>query len=227
MAKRFLLVAGNIGAGKTTITDRLATRMARRDPGGAGWVAGYETVSTNPFLPDFYADMARWSFPLQVYFLGDRAEQHRRLAVRPESTIIDRSIYEDAEIFARALHSMGNMTDRELAAYRRVYDLVIQSLPVPDLLLYLDASVPVLMDRIHSRAREIESGITAEYLSLLERFYDEWLAGFDLCPVLTIPADNLNFVTNEAHIAIIIDRIEQKLAGKEKVVFPDELLNDG
>lgn len=218
MTKRFLLVAGNIGAGKTTLADRLAARL--------GWEAGYETVSTNPFLADFYKDMRQWSFHLQIYFLGDRAEQHRRLAGLPRSAIIDRSIYEDFHIFARALLDLGNMTEREFLAYRRVFELVIESLPEPDLLLYLDASVPVLMDRIHNRGREIESGITAEYLSLLARFYDEWLSGFDTCPVLTIPADNLNFVTNEKHIAIIIDRIEQKLAGKEQVVFPDNLQND-
>ena len=110
--------------------------------------------------------------------------------------------------------------------YRRVYDQVAGQLPVPNLLLYLKASVPVLMERIHGRGREIESGITAEYLSLLSDYYDEWIAGFDLCPVLTIPADNLNFVTNEKHISIIIDRIWQKLAGKDEVVFPPELQND-
>ncbi len=215
MTKRFLLVAGNIGAGKTTLADRLATRL--------GWEAGYETVSTNPFLADFYRDMRTWSFHLQVYFLGDRAEQHRRLAEIPRSAIIDRSIYEDAHIFARALYASGNMTEREYLAYRRVYDLVVAGLPVPDLLLYLEASVPVLMERIRNRGRDIESGITAEYLSLLDSYYKEWIAGFDLCPVLTIPADNLNFVTNEKHIAIIIERIEQKLAGKDQVIFPNGL----
>ncbi len=215
MTKHFLLVAGNIGAGKTTLSERLATRL--------GWEAGYETVATNPFLADFYKDMRTWSFHLQIYFLGDRAEQHRRLASLPRSAILDRSIYEDAHIFARALTALGNMTEREYLAYRRVYDLVIDSLPRPDLLLYLDASVPVLMDRIRARGREIESGITAEYLGLLDTFYREWIAGFDGCPVLTIPADNLNFVTNEEHIAIIIDRIQQKLAGKEQVVFPDNV----
>lgn len=225
MTKRLLLVAGNIGAGKTTLTDRLATRLTERHPDEPGWVAGYETVSANPFLPDFYRDMGRWSFHLQVYFLGDRAEQHRRLADLPESAIIDRSIYEDAEIFARALLDAGSMTEREFQAYRRVYGLVVDHLPLPDLLLYLDASVPVLVDRIVSRGREIESGITAEYLGLLKRFYDEWIASFDLCQVLTIPADNMNFVTNERHIGIIIDRIEEKLAGKEQVVFPDDLQN--
>ncbi len=217
MARHFLLVAGNIGAGKTTLTDRLATRL--------GWQAGYETVSTNPFLADFYTDMRQWSFHLQVYFLGDRARQHRKLADQRRSTIIDRSIYEDAHIFARALHAMGNMDEREYLAYRQVYDLVVEGLPVPDLLLYLDTTVPVLMERIQSRGRDIESGISADYLSLLDNYYEEWIAGFDLCPVLTIPADNLNFVTNEKHIAIIIDRINQKLAGREQVVFPPDLEN--
>ncbi len=215
MTKRFLLVAGNIGAGKTTLTERIAARL--------GWEGGYETVATNPFLADFYADMRQWSFHLQIYFLGDRAEQHRRLASLPRSAIIDRSVYEDAHIFVRALHAMGNMTEREVLAYRRLYDLVIDSLPVPDLLLFLDARVPVLLDRIQARARDIETSITAEYLSLLESYYREWLASFDLCPVLTVPADNLNFVTNEKHIAIIIDRIQQKLAGREEVVFPADL----
>ncbi len=215
MAKRFLLIAGNIGAGKTTLADRLATRL--------GWEAGYESVASNPFLADFYKDMRQWSFHLQVYFLGDRAEQHRRLASLPKSAIIDRSIYEDAHIFARALLALGNISEREFMAYRRVYEIVMEGLPVPDLLLYLDASVPVLMDRIHNRGRDIESGITADYLGLLDTFYKEWLSGFDLCPVLTIPAEDLNFVTNEKHIAIIIDRIEQKLAGKDVVVFPNNL----
>lgn len=215
MTKRFLLVAGNIGAGKTTITDRLATRM--------GYEAAYESVSANPFLADFYADMKQWSFHLQIYFLGDRAQQHRRLAAGPKSAIIDRSIYEDAHIFARALHALGNMTERELEAYRTVYDLVVSELPPPDLLLYLETSVPVLMERIHGRGRAIESGITADYLGLLDKFYREWIAGFDLCPALTIPADNLNFVTNEKHIQIIIERIEDKLAGKEHVVFPEDV----
>jgi deoxyadenosine/deoxycytidine kinase len=217
MTKRFLLVAGTIGAGKTTITERIGTRL--------GWETGFETVSTNPFLPDFYKDMGKWAFHLQVYFLGDRAELHRRLARSPESAIIDRSIYEDAHIFCRALREMGNLSEREFLAYRRVYDLVIDALPRPDLLLYLDASVPVLMDRIASRGRDMESTISADYLSLLRRFYDEWIEGFSICPVLTIPAENLNFVTNEKHISIIIDRIEQKLSGKEEVVFPPELQN--
>ncbi|MCC6904673.1 MAG: deoxynucleoside kinase [Anaerolineae bacterium] len=213
--KYFVLVAGNIGAGKTTITDRLATRL--------GWESAYETVASNPFLPDFYADMCRWSFHLQVYFLGDRAAQHRQMARHPNSAIIDRSIYEDAHIFARALHMLGNMTEREIHAYRQLYDQMMDGLPRPDLLLYLKADVPVLMERIRSRARAMESGITPEYLGLLNSYYEEWISGFNVCPVLTIPADNLNFATNDAHLSIIIERIEQTLTGREEVVFPDDI----
>jgi deoxyadenosine/deoxycytidine kinase len=217
VTKHLLLVAGNIGAGKTTLTDRLALRL--------GWEAGHETVTANPFLADFYKDMKQWSFHLQIYFLGDRADMHQRLAESENSGIIDRSIYEDAHIFARALLEMGNMSEREFDAYRKIYERVLDGLPRPDLLLYLDASVPVLLDRIRSRGRDIESGITADYLTLLNSYYHDWIAGFDQCPVLTIPADNMNFVANDRHVSIIIDRIEQKLAGREKVVFPEDLQN--
>jgi deoxyadenosine/deoxycytidine kinase len=211
MTKRFLLVAGNIGVGKTSLTDRLAARL--------GWQAAYESVADNPYLADFYADMRAWSFHLQVYFLGHRAEQHRRLAELPASAICDRSIYEDAHIFARALYQMGNMTERDYLAYRRLYQMVVDRLPAPDLLLYLEASVETLMARIRGRDRAIEAGIQADYLSLLNRFYADWLAEFDLCPVLTIPADRLDFVRHPGHLDVIVDRIQQKLAGKEVVVF--------
>jgi len=213
MTKRFLLVAGNIGAGKTTLTDRLATRL--------GWDGAYENVENNPFLSDFYDDMRKWAFHLQVYFLGDRAAQHLKMSASPRSAIIDRSIYEDAHIFARAAHHLGNITEREYLAYRQLFDIVVGELPTPDLLLFLDASVETLMERIYGRGRDMEGGITADYLGLLDSYYQDWLAGFDLCPVLTIPADDLNFVNNEQHIGIIIARINEKLAGKEEVVFPE------
>jgi deoxyadenosine/deoxycytidine kinase len=211
MAKRFLLVAGNIGVGKTSLTDRLATRL--------GWGAGYESVADNPYLADFYAEMRAWSFHLQIYFLGHRADQHRRLAFSPTSAICDRSIYEDAYIFARALYQMGNMSERDYLAYRRLFQMVVDQLPAPDLLLYLNASVDTLLARIRGRSRQIESGITAEYLDLLNGFYADWMRDFDLCPVLTIPADRLDFVKQPRHLDIIVDRIQQKLAGKEVVVF--------
>lgn len=211
MTKRFILVAGNIGAGKTSITERLSNRL--------GWQSGYESVADNPYLADFYADMAQWSFHLQIFFLGHRAEQHKMLAEQPESAVSDRSIYEDAHIFARVLHHLGNLSERDYWAYRNVYDLVIEGLPKPDLLIYLTAPVPVLLARISKRGRDIESGITADYLSLLDSFYDEWLQSFDLCPVLTIHTENLNFVQNPEHLDIVVQRVQDKLMGREDLAF--------
>ena len=207
MTKRLLLIAGNIGAGKTSLTERLGARL--------GWHTAFESVAENPYLPDFYADMRTWSFHLQVFFLGHRAEQHLEMAAHPKSVIIDRSIYEDAHIFARALHHLGNLNERDYLAYRRLYRLIVASLPAPSLLIYLKAPVPVLVERIRRRGRGIESGITAEYLGLLDSFYDEWLASFDLCPVLTIHSADLDFVHRAKHLDIVIQRIQDILAGKE------------
>ena len=213
MTKRFVLVAGNIGAGKTSITEGIGARL--------GWMVSFESVADNPYLADFYADMRTWSFHLQVFFLGHRAQQHQALAAHPQSAIADRSIYEDAHIFARALHSLGNLSDRDYLSYRRVYDLVVASLPQPDLLIYLDAPTPVLMERIRRRGRAIESTMTADYLALLESYYDEWLRTFDLCPVLTIRSHDLDFVHKPQHMDIVIQRIQDRLAGQESITFPD------
>jgi deoxyadenosine/deoxycytidine kinase len=212
MTKRFILVAGNIGAGKTSLTERLAARL--------GWHAAFESVADNPYLPDFYADMRKWSFHLQVFFLGHRAVQHKALAQDSRSAIIDRSIYEDAFIFARALSEIGNMTERDYASYRQLFDLVVAQLPPPDLLIYLRAPVSVLMERIGKRGRAIESGITADYLALLDRYYEEWLRDFAVCPVLMIKSDNLDFVHRADHLDVVVARIEDRLSGKERVVFP-------
>ena len=163
--------------------------------------------------------MKKWAHHLQVFFLGHRAQQHLALANNPQSAIADRSIYEDAYIFARALHHMNNLNERDYQSYRALFDLIVDNLPRPDLLLYLEAPVPVLMDRIHQRGREMESGISSDYLSLLEVFYHEWLDTFDLCPVLTIRSADLNFVKNPHHLDIVVQRIEDKLAGKEVVYF--------
>ncbi len=212
MTKHFVLVAGNIGAGKTSLTERLAGRL--------GWHAAYESVADNPYLADFYADMHQWSFHLQVFFLGHRAAQHKALAQDSRSAIIDRSIYEDAFIFARALFEIGNMTERDHASYRQLFDLVVAQLPPPDLLIYLRAPVSVLMERIGKRGRAIESGITADYLALLDRYYEEWLRDFAVCPVLMIKSDNLDFVHRADHLDVVVARIEDRLSGKERVVFP-------
>jgi deoxyadenosine/deoxycytidine kinase len=211
--KHFVLVTGNIGAGKTSLTERVGRRL--------GWRTGYESVSDNPYLPDFYKDMARWAFHLQVYFIGHRAEQHLALYHDPQSAISDRSIYEDAHIFARALFQLGMLPERDYHAYRRTFDLVVGDLPRPDLLLHLSCPVDTLMARIRRRGREMERSVTVEYLSLLESLYAEWLDSFDLCPVLVIPSENLNFVQKPEHLDIVVNRIQQKLAGKEDVVFPD------
>lgn len=213
MTKHLVLIAGNIGAGKTSLAERLAERL--------GWDVAYESVADNPYLQDFYADMAAWSFHLQVFFLGHRAAQHRRMAERAQSAVIDRSIYEDAHIFARALYEGGNLCERDYLAYRRLYDLVVDSLRRPDLLIYIQTGVPTLLARIRRRGRAMESGISSDYLQLLERFYDEWMASFDLCPVLTVPGDDLDFVAYPHHLTIIAERVQAKLAGKEVVEFPN------
>lgn len=215
MTKRFVVVAGNIGTGKTSITERIGARL--------GWRTAFESVADNPYLPEFYADMHKWSFHLQVFFLGHRAQLHLALANATESAIADRSIYEDAHIFARALHHMGNLSERDYRAYRVVFDLVANGLPKPDLLLYLRAPVPMLLERIQGRGRSMESGITAEYLGLLEVFYDEWIQDFDLCPVLAVQTDDLDFVHKPKHLQIVVRRIQDKLAGREDIVFPADL----
>jgi deoxyadenosine/deoxycytidine kinase len=209
--KRLILVAGNIGSGKTSLTERLGERL--------GWVTAYESVADNPYLPDFYADMRAWSFHLQVYFLGHRAKQHIQMAQDPRSAIIDRSIYEDAYIFARALNHMGNLNERDYQSYRQVFDLVLRTLPAPSLLVYLKAPVSCLVDRIRRRGRTIESSISADYLSLLDSFYDDWLSNFDLCPVLTIRSDDLDFVHQPGHLDVVMKHIQEKLSGKEELVL--------
>lgn len=211
MPKRIIVIAGNIGAGKTSLAERLGARL--------GWVTAYESVSDNPYLPDFYADMRKWSFHLQVFFLGHRSQQYLLMAQKPQSVILDRSIYEDAFIFSRALHHLNNLDERDYLSYRRVFDLIVQNLPAPDLLIYLNCPVHILMERIRRRARNIESGISAEYLQLLESFYQEWMAVYDICPVLTIRTDDLDFVNKSQHLDIVVQRIQEKLAGKEEVIF--------
>lgn len=211
MPKHLILVAGNIGSGKTSLTERIGQRL--------GWHTAFESVADNPYLPNFYKDMKTWSFHLQVYFLGHRARQHLQMAQDPRSAIIDRSIYEDAYIFCRALNHMGNLNELDYQTYLNVFNLLIPTLPVPSMLIYLRCPVDVLMARIHKRARDIESSITADYLALLESYYDEWMQTFDACPVLIIKTDDLDFVHKKKHMDIVMQRINDKLAGREEVVF--------
>jgi deoxyadenosine/deoxycytidine kinase len=211
MAKRLILVAGNIGAGKTSLTERIGERL--------GWRTAYESVNDNPYLPDFYANMKAWSFHLQIYFLYKRAEQHIELWNDQRSAIIDRSIYEDAYIFARALHQMGNISERDYITYRGLYELVVSNLPSPALLVYLKAPVSVLIDRIQRRGRSMESSIDKDYLTLLDSYYEEWIHSFDVCPVLTLRSDDLDFVHQPKHLDTVVERINEKLTGKEEIIF--------
>jgi deoxyadenosine/deoxycytidine kinase len=209
--KHLVLVAGNISAGKTSLAERVGARL--------GWRAAFESVGDNPYLAEFYADMRQWAFHLQVFFLGHRARQHLALAQASQSAIADRSIYEDAHIFARALHHLGNLTERDYKSYRTLFELVVAGLPRPDLLLYLRAPVDVLTERIRRRGRQMERGITEDYLGLLDRFYDEWLEVYDLSPVLTIRTDDLDFVHRPEHLDIVVERMKSRLVGRDEIVF--------
>lgn len=208
--KYFIAVAGNIGVGKSTLTNLLVERL--------GWTPFYEAVDDNPYLADFYQDMRRWSFHSQIFFLASRLRSHREILNHPHPVVQDRSIYEDAEIFARNLHQCGNMSDRDYQVYRRLYQEFIQFLPPPDLIVYLKASVPTLLERICRRGRDFEQDVSPLYLQQLNELYNCWIEDFTLCPVLTIAADNLDFVRFETHFQHIKEEILQKLTG-EKVYF--------
>jgi len=158
---------------------------------------------------------------LQVFFLGHRAEQHLEMAEDPRSAIIDRSIYEDAFIFARALHDMGNISERDFHTYQKIYQMIVRTLPPPALLVFLNAPVEILVDRIKKRGRSIESGISPDYLQRLEIYYEEWLQSFDLCPVLTIKTDDLDFVHKPKHLDLVVRRIQDMLSGKEEMIFTE------
>jgi deoxyadenosine/deoxycytidine kinase len=211
VTKRFIAIAGNIGVGKSTLTGMLGQRM--------GWEPFYEAVADNPYLADFYADMTRYAFHSQMFFLSRRLRHHRRLLDFPGSVVQDRSVYEDAEIFARLLYEQGHIEERDYRTYRELYEVLVLFLPPPDLVVYLRASVPTLLKRIYSRGREFERGISSEYLEQLNAFYASWMQAFSLCPVLTVPADDLDFVHNCSHLDLIIAKIEEKLSGKETVIF--------
>jgi deoxyadenosine/deoxycytidine kinase len=209
--KKFIGVAGNVGVGKSTLTHLLSEYLY--------WEPFYEAVDDNPYLADFYKDMRAWSFHSQVYFLSRRLGHHRQIIERPGTVIQDRTVYEDAEIFARNLFLQGHMTERDWKSYWSLYQTVITILPPPDLVIYLQASVPQLQERIRQRGRDYEQEISAEYLTQLNDLYDEWVEGFALGPVLTIPTDNLNFVAVNSHLELIASRVLERLHGKETVSF--------
>lgn len=201
--KHFVAVAGNIGAGKSTLTGMLAEAL--------GWQPFYEANTENPYLADFYADMRRWSFHSQVFFLGKRLEHHRQLLDYPISAVQDRTVYEDAEIFARNLYEQGYMSDRDYDAYRRLYQAISAFLPPPDLIVYLRASVDTLIDHIRQRGRAFERDIDPSYVAQLNALYESWIASWTLCPVLTISMDELDFFHNHDHLASIVNEVAHRL----------------
>lgn len=212
--KKFIAIAGNIGVGKSTLVEMLSQRL--------GWQPFYEPVTENPYLADFYKDMAAWSFQSQIFFLTHRLKIHQQILHHPGSVIQDRSIYEDAEIFARNLALQGHLSQRDYACYHALYDTLAEFLPPPDLVIYLRASIPTLEQRISLRNRDYERTIAPEYLARLNGLYEDWISSFTLCPVLTVPADDLDYVAHPRHLDLVARKVQEKLTGKEEVIFAPE-----
>ena len=207
--KKYVAIAGNIGAGKSSLTRVLSDYFK--------WEAYYERVDDNPYLSDFYEDMRRWSFNLQVFFLSSRFAHQQQIEDTPHSIVQDRSIYEDAEIFARNLYEMGLMEGRDFENYQELFALMTSYLRPPDLLIYLRASVPTLVRQIQSRGRDFESTIRIDYLERLNAHYEDWIDRYDLGPKMVVETDELDFVNEETDRFEILSRVEGRLYG----LFPE------
>lgn len=199
---RFVVVAGNIGVGKTSFVERYAQ--------ATGAVPALEPVTENPYLADFYGDMPRWALASQVFFLGQRIRQHLDLQAAVDSVVQDRSLYEDAEIFARHLHEQGALSQRDWRTYQDLYGAVSAALRPPDVVIYLRASLPTLQRRIALRGRDYERGLAADYLLGLNRRYDEWAASFRAAPLQIVETDSLDFVQNAADFARIMAQLTRR-----------------
>lgn len=198
-------IAGNIGAGKTTLTKLLAKHY--------NWKPHFESVDENPYLDDFYGEMERWSFNLQVYFLNSRFRQILELRQSGKNIIQDRTIYEDASIFAPNLHAMGLMTNRDFNNYSSLFELMENLVTPPDLLIYLRGSIETLVGQIHKRGRDYENSISIDYLSRLNERYEAWISKYEKGKLLIIDVDNLNFVDNPEDLSSIIERIDAQIHG--------------
>jgi len=208
--KKHVAISGNIGAGKSSLTEVLSKAF--------DWKPVYERVDDNPYLTDFYNDMRRWSFNLQVFFLSSRFEHQQKIEEMDRSVVQDRSIYEDAEIFARNLHEMGLMSKRDYDNYTDLFSIMTSYLEPPSLLVYLRASVPTLVNHIQQRGRAYESTIRIDYLERLQKHYENWIENYDLGPKMIVDVDELDFVNDEADRKDVVQRIESRLFG----LFPDE-----
>jgi deoxyadenosine/deoxycytidine kinase len=202
---KHVAIAGNIGAGKTTLTKMLAKNF--------GWAPNFEDVENNPYLNDFYNDMQRWSFNLQIFFLNSRLRQIIEIQKGEDTVIQDRTIYEDAYIFAPNLHEMGLMSKRDFENYRQFFETLKRLVNPPDLLIYLRASVPTLVGQIQKRGREYEDNIRLDYLKKLNDHYNNWIDNYTDGQLLIIDVDNLNFAENDADLAVVIEKINAQVNG--------------
>lgn len=213
MPTYFVTIAGNIGVGKSTLVALLARKLS--------WEPVMEAVAENPYLADFYGDMNRWSFHSQIFFLVRRLQQHHALLQQSGAILQDRSVYEDAEIFARNLHHQGYLSARDWTVYYELYQTLTRLLKPPDLVIYLRASTPTLRRRIEGRGREYERNIADSYLQELNRLYDDWAAGFTLSPVLTVDTDDLDYVQYDEHLEQIWSRIYDRLQGRDYLALKE------
>jgi len=202
--KIFISIAGNIGSGKSSLTSIMAKRFQ--------WIPYFESVQDNPYLSDFYANMKRWSFNLQIYFLAHRFRTHKEITELQTSVIQDRSIYEDVEIFARNLYELGNMDKRDYETYSSLFKEMTAYLAPPDILIYLRASIPTLISQIRKRGRVYEMNIDKNYLSRLNESYEQWIENYNLGKKIIIDTDNLDFVHSEKDFETVISTIEKQLS---------------
>jgi deoxyadenosine/deoxycytidine kinase len=200
-----IAVSGNIGSGKTTLTEKLAKHY--------GWKAEFEAVDNNPYLPDFYEDMKRWAFHLQVYFLNSRFNQIKKIQENEYDFIQDRTIYEDAYIFAANLHKSGLMTERDYENYRSLFDSMISHVKAPDLLIYLKADIPKLVGQIEKRGRSYETTMRIDYLKNLNEHYENWIKNYKEGKLLIIDVNHLDFVENPNDFSFVVEKVEREVFG--------------
>ena len=202
---KHIAIAGNIGAGKTSLSEKLAQHYQ--------WEVMYEDTTENPYLSDFYADMQRWAFNLQIYFLNSRYKQILNIQTGDHTVVQDRTIYEDAYIFAPNLHEMGLMSERDFSNYLDLFETMSSQVQGPDLLIYLRSSIPTLVEHIATRGRNYEGNMSLDYLKRLNKKYEDWIANYDKGKLLIIPIDNIDFISKKEDLGLIINKIDSELFG--------------